>query len=214
MNPTRIGWIASRIARQFGSSARPAVLDVGCGAGLAAEALARLGFPVTGIDAGAEVIAAARQHAETMRRADAPAEPEPLAPPVYRVAAAEDLLAEGLRFPVITALEVIEHVSDPEMFVRALHGLLSPGGLVILSTLNRTGRSWVTAKLGAEYVLRWLPVGTHDWKLFLTPAELAGLLRMAGLRVTDSVGMQMDLLTGAWRTGRDLRVNYMMAAAR
>ena len=147
MNPARIAWIAARCAPAAGQR----LLDVGCGAGLAAEALAQRGFNVLGIDAAEDVIAAARAHGGT-------------AGPEYRVAAAEDILAEGARFPVITALEVIEHVPDPAAFVEVLVALLAPGGKLFMSTLNRTTRSLLIAKLGAEYVLRLLPVGTHDWR--------------------------------------------------
>ena len=198
MNPARIAWIVQRTAHRFPDPAGIRLLDVGCGAGLAAEALGRHGFDVLGIDAAPEVIDAARAHGGESG-------------PEYRVAIAEDLLAEGARFPVITALEVIEHVPDAAAFVRVLTGLLEPGGLLFLSTLNRTRRSLLVAKLGAEYVLRLLPVGTHDWKQFLTPAELAALLRAAGARVTDTAGLSPGL--SGWRTTRDLGVNYLIAAA-
>jgi len=115
---------------------------------------------------------------------------------------AEDLLAEERCFPLITCLEVIEHVPDPAGFVKVLTALLEPDGMLVLSTLNRTRRSWMTAKFGAEYVLRILPTGTHDWRAFITPAELAGLLRTAGLRVEATTGLRADPLTGRWRTGR------------
>jgi 2-polyprenyl-6-hydroxyphenyl methylase/3-demethylubiquinone-9 3-methyltransferase len=111
-------------------------------------------------------------------------------------------------------LEVIEHVPDPAAFIGVLAGLLEPGGTMVLSTLNRTRRSWLTAKLGAEYVLRMLPVGTHDWKAFIAPAELAAMIRAAGLRVGRTTGLVIDPLTGQWRAGRDMNVNYMMAATR
>jgi 2-polyprenyl-6-hydroxyphenyl methylase/3-demethylubiquinone-9 3-methyltransferase len=203
MNPARIGWIAARIADHFPQPQGLSVLDIGCGAGLAAEALARRGFDVLGVDAAGAAIQAAEAHAQGagLRLG-------------YRTGQAEDLLAEGQRFPVITALEVIEHVPDADFFLHVLAGLLEPGGLLFLSTLNRTARSFVTAKLGAEYVLRMLPVGTHDWRQFITPVELAAGLREVGLRVVDTAGLLPVPGTGGWRTGRDLRVNYMVCATK
>jgi len=203
MNPARIGWIAGHVARRFPGRTGLGLLDLGCGAGLAAEALARRGCDVLGVDAAPDVIGVAADHArgQGLRL-------------IYRVGTAEDVRAEGLRFPIVTALEVIEHVPDPTGFVRLLASLLEPGGLLFLSTLNRTRRSFLVAKLGAEYLLRWLPVGTHDWRKFVTPGELGQMLHQAELRVADATGLVPDPLRGGWRTSRDMSINYMMMAER
>ncbi len=199
MNPARISWIATRIAARHGADA--AVLDVGCGAGLAAEALARLGHRVLGIDAAGAALAAAEAHADGQNL-----------PLGYRATSAEALADAGARFAVVTALEVIEHVADPAAFIRTLGMLLEPGGTLFVSTLNRTTRALLTAKLGAEYVLRLLPAGTHDWRRFVTPAELAAHARAAGLRLADIAGLVPDPLRGGWRSGHDTGVNYIAMA--
>ena len=129
----------------------------------------------------------------------------------YPQAEPETLLAEGARFQAITALEVIEHVADRRAFLRSLAGLLEPGGLLFISTVNRTLRSLATAKFGAEYVVRLLPIGTHDWRRFVTPAELAEDARRARLRAVDTVGMLPNLTLTSWHEGRDLGVNYLAA---
>ena len=202
MNPARIGWVLSQAARHLGATEGLPTLDVGCGAGIAAEALARAGLDVLGIDAAPDVIAAGAAHAEGQGL-----------PLTYRVAAAEDLLGEPAHFRLITALEVIEHVADPAPFLATLAQLAMPGALLVLSTLDRSPASFLAAKVAAEYVLRWLPVGTHDWRRFLRPAELAATLRRSGWRPVASAGL-VPARGDGWRiTGRP-GVNYMMAAVR
>ena len=205
MNPLRTGWIARRIAKAQGRQGDDltglTLLDVGCGAGLASEAFARMGARVTGLEAAPEALAAARDHAASGGLAID-----------YRDGTPEMLAAEGAAFDAVVSLEVIEHVEDRDAFLAALAGLVKPGGQVFLSTLNRTARSFLMAKLGAEYLLRLLPIGTHDWRMFVTPGELGTGLRRAGLAVTDMAGMSMDPLSGRWRESRDLGVNYLMMA--
>jgi 2-polyprenyl-6-hydroxyphenyl methylase/3-demethylubiquinone-9 3-methyltransferase len=201
MNPVRAGWITDRIAGHFGTARGLRVLDIGCGAGLLTEALAKADLRVLGLDAAEEAIAAAQIHAQGRGLSLD-----------YRAGTAEDLLAEGTKFAVITALEVIEHVADPAAFLATLAGLLEPGGLVFISTLNRTRKSYFTAKLGAEYLLRMLPVGTHDWKSFITPAELGTLCRAKNLRLADVAGMSFDMLRQNFRISRDTSINYIAMA--
>ncbi|MCO6419209.1 bifunctional 2-polyprenyl-6-hydroxyphenol methylase/3-demethylubiquinol 3-O-methyltransferase UbiG [Siccirubricoccus sp. KC 17139] len=208
MNPARMGWVIGHLARRHGrdpATARPleglSVLDVGCGAGLASEALARAGADVTGLDAAGAALEAARAHAAAGGLTID-----------YREGLPEALAAEGRRFDAVLALEVIEHVADRAAFCAALRALAKPGAPVFLSTLNRTPRSFLMAKLGAEYLLRLLPVGTHDWRMFLRPAELGAALRAAGLRVTEIAGLNMALPGGTWRVSRDVGVNYMVMA--
>jgi len=211
MNPARMAWITQRLARAHGldpHAPRPLaglrVLDVGCGAGLASEALARAGADVTGLDAAAETLGAARAHAAKHDLAIA-----------YREGTPESLRAAGEGpFDAVLALEVIEHVADRAAFCRHLAALLKPRGRLFLSTLNRTARSLLVAKVGAEYVLRLLPAGTHDWRMFVRPAELGADLRGAGLRVSDLAGLSFDVLSGRWHASRDLGVNYIAMAVR
>ncbi|MDD2875863.1 MAG: bifunctional 2-polyprenyl-6-hydroxyphenol methylase/3-demethylubiquinol 3-O-methyltransferase UbiG [Acidiphilium sp.] len=200
MNPVRTAWIMQRVRLKFGVGGVQ-VLDVGCGAGLLAESLTRAGCRVTGIDAAAEAIAAARAHASGQGLTID-----------YRAAETDDLVAEKSRFPVIAALEVIEHVPDPQGFLDTLATLLEPGGLLFVSTLNRTPQSYAMAKLGAEYLLRLLPAGTHDWQRFVTPGELAGMCRAAGLRLADVAGLVPAPLAGGFRESRHTAVNYIAMA--
>jgi len=197
MNPARMAWIARRLPPLSGLS----VLDVGCGAGLASEWLARRGARVTGLDAARAALEAARAHAALGGLEIA-----------YREGTPEAFA--GGPFDAVLALEVVEHVPVPARpaFAAALARLVRPGGWVFLSTLNRTRRSYAFAILGAERVLRWLPKGTHDWNLFPTPAELAASLRGAGLSPTDATGLAPAPLSGGFRAVRDMGVNYMMAA--
>lgn len=198
MNPARMGWIADLLGPLEGLR----VLDVGCGAGLASEWLARRGARVVGLDAAGAALEAARAHAaEAGLALD------------YRDGTPETLQQDG--FDAVLALEVIEHVPPAERpaFLAALARAAKPGGWVVLSTLNRTPRAFATAKLGAEYLLRWLPVGTHDWKLFLRPAELGALIRAAGIAVTDVAGLSPSLRQG-FRITRDVGVNYLIAGRR
>ena len=208
LNPLRIAWIRDRACERFGLDAagryplRPlTVLDIGCGGGLLAEPLARLGAKVTGIDPVASNIDTARWHAEQSGlEID------------YEAATSDDLVAAGRRFDVVLAMEVVEHVGDVEMFMADVASLVRPGGLVVLSTLSRTLASFLLAIVGAEYLLRWLPRGTHAWSRFITPSELAGRLRAAGLTPRNVSGVVYDPARRDWHLGRDPGVNYMMAA--
>jgi 2-polyprenyl-6-hydroxyphenyl methylase/3-demethylubiquinone-9 3-methyltransferase len=208
LTPVRVAWARDCALRHFRRAAEtgPAfaglsILDVGCGAGLFAEPLARLGGEVLGIDPAPASIGVARRHAE-----------ETGARVAYRVASLEDVAAEPQRFDVVSAMEVVEHVVDPAPFVAVAASLLKPGGLFLASTLNRTLKSFALAIIGAEYVLRWLEPGTHRWEQFVTPEELSLSARHAGLRIMERRGVSYDPLRRSWRLSNDLSVNYLLAA--
>jgi 2-polyprenyl-6-hydroxyphenyl methylase/3-demethylubiquinone-9 3-methyltransferase len=210
LNPTRIRYVRDRIAARLGrdpETPRPldgvGLLDIGCGGGLIAEPMARLGAQVTGIDAAAQNVAAAAHHAAGVGL-DID----------YRHQPVEALAGAGARFDAVLALEVVEHVADLPAFLAAASACVAPGGTMIVATLNRTMKAFAFAVLGAEYVLGWLPRGTHDWAKFLRPSELAALLADNGLDVADMTGVCYRPLDGRWALCRDLAVNYMVAAAR
>lgn len=210
INPCRLQFIRTQAEAHFGLDQKSLlplvglrVADIGCGGGLLSEPLARLGAKVTGVDASAEGIAAARLHAhEVGLDID------------YRHGTAEELAAGGESFDMVVAMEIIEHVPEPQSFITATAALIAPGGLFLGATLNRTVKSLALAKIAAEYILRWVPAGTHDWRHFLKPSEFARLLRHAGLSVTCLKGMSYDVLHDRWTLSDELDINYMIAASK
>lgn len=210
LNPLRLGYIKDQIAEHFGRDARDpsalaglSVLDVGCGAGLVSEPLRRLGADVIGIDPAEANIAAARHHAEAAGLAID-----------YHATTAEALADSGQTFDVVLILEVVEHVADVDYFVRTCAMLVRPGGLVIASTINRTLKAFALAIVGAEYVLRWLPRGTHSYDKLVRPSELAAAFRRADLAPRHETGVMYVPIADRWRLTGDMDVNYMMTAAR
>lgn len=210
LGPARLAYIRREIERHFTlapGGTRPLIglsmLDVGCGGGLIAEPLARLGATVTGIDPAEESIGVARAHAGTQGLAID-----------YRAARVEDLAAAGDQFDVVTCLEVVEHVPDVAAFLATCARLVRPGGLMVLSTINRTMKAYALAIVGAEYILRWLPVGTHQWDRFVTPEELTRHLTAADLAAPAFEGLVFDPLRDRWSLGKDLDVNYMACAGK
>ncbi|MGV9008370.1 bifunctional 2-polyprenyl-6-hydroxyphenol methylase/3-demethylubiquinol 3-O-methyltransferase UbiG [Brevundimonas sp.] len=209
-NPARLAFVRNRVAERFGRDinqreafAGLSLLDVGCGGGLIAEPMRRLGFAVTAVDASSENIGTARAHAQ-MTGLDI----------AYRAATVEQLEAEGAGpFDVVLTMEVIEHVADPEAFVRACSRLVKPGGIMIVATLNRTLKGLLLGKVAAEYVLRWVPAGTHDWRQFLKPDEIRAMLSAEPVTVTGPYGLEYDLLNDRWSEG-EADINYMMIATR
>ncbi len=208
LNPARLTYVRDELCRHFGRDPKGPeslrglnLLDIGCGGGLLAEPLARLGAHVTGIDPARETILAARRHAQEQGLAID-----------YRADRAESLADAGEQFDVVTALEVVEHVPDVPAFLATCAKLVRPGGVMILSTINRTLKAYALAIVGAEYVLRWLPIGTHQWDRFVTPDELKDGLARAGLTLTGTRGLVYNPLQDEWRLAADTDVNYMATA--
>jgi len=210
MQPVRLAWIRERAVAHFGRDPRTRrpleglrVLDVGCGGGLICEPLARLGARVTGIDPVRRNIEVARAHAQAAGLSVD-----------YRIATVEDLYVRHESFDLVLVLEVVEHVPDPAGFLGETAGLVAPGGMLVLSTLSRTLRALLLGVIAAEYLLGWLPRGTHDWRRFLKPSEVAAMLRARGLCPIATTGLVYDPAHERFELSRDLSVNYMLAAVR
>lgn len=205
LNPVRISFIRDRAAAHFGRNPEdPApfsglsLLDIGCGGGLLSEPMARLGAAVTGVDATPRNIEIARLHAEQSG-----------VKAIYLHCAAEDLVSQGQRYDVVLAMEIIEHVANVDAFLEACSRLLKPGGIMFMATMSRTIKSYAMAIIGAEYVMRWLPKGTHDWNRFIRPSEMARGLRPHGLGIAELTGVSYNPFKDSFHLSRDLDVNYM-----
>ncbi len=209
-NPTRLGYIRDQAAARFNRDPKKLdcleglrMLDIGCGGGILSEPLARLGAEMVGADPSEENIAAARAHAaESNISVD------------YRATTAEELAAANERFDVVLAMEVVEHVADVEAFITTCSVMVKPGGLMVAATLNRTLKSFALAIVGAEYVLRWLPRGTHQWDKFVKPEELESAIEHSGLQVIAERGVIYNPLSDRWQLSSDMDVNYMLVAER
>ena len=210
-NPARLAFIRDRVAERFGRDPRTrapfeglSLIDIGCGGGLIAEPMRRMGFSVTAVDASSENIGTARAHAAEQGLDIA-----------YRAATVEQVEAEGAGpFDVVLVLEIIEHVADPEAFIRACSRLIAPGGILVVATLNRTLKSLALGKIAAEYILRWVPAGTHDWRQFLKPDEIRSMLSAERVAVTGPFGLNYSPLSDRWSESGEADVNYMMLATR
>jgi 2-polyprenyl-6-hydroxyphenyl methylase/3-demethylubiquinone-9 3-methyltransferase len=210
LNPVRLAYIRDATCQQFGRDAKLVgclsglrILDIGCGGGILSEPLARLGAAVLGADPSVTNIEVAKLHAAQSGLAID-----------YRATTAEALSEADERFDVVLAMEVVEHVADVDLFVRKCADMVKPGGLMVAATLNRTLKSFALAIVGAEYILRWLPIGTHQWDKFVAPAELETALEEAGLRVIAERGVVYTPFADRWRLSDDIDVNYMMVADR
>lgn len=209
-NPVRLAFVRDEACAHFGRDPKTlraleglSLVDIGCGGGVLSEPLCRLGAEVTGLDPAPTNIAVARAHSEAGGLAID-----------YREETIEAVVASGQRFDIVLAMEVVEHVADVEAFVAACCAAVKPGGLLVMATLNRTLKSYALAIVGAEYVLRWLPKGTHDWEKFVTPDELGDAIEANGFVLGAQTGVVYNPLTGRWSAARDMDVNYMLAAHR
>jgi 2-polyprenyl-6-hydroxyphenyl methylase/3-demethylubiquinone-9 3-methyltransferase len=209
-NPVRLKFIRETVVTHFGrdgKSLRPfesfSLLDIGCGGGLLSEPMSKMGFKVTGVDPSEKNIGTARAHAAQSGAIVG-----------YRASDAEALVAEGLTFDVVLNMEVVEHVADLRGYLESTAALVRPGGLMFVATLNRTLKALALAKVAAEYILRWLPPGTHDWEKFVEPEKLRAMLEGTGLKVLKTQGISFDPLGWDWRLSGDTGVNYMVVAAR
>jgi len=210
LNPTRLAYIRDAACRHFGRDPKQPkcldqlrVLDIGCGAGILCEPLRRLGASVVGADPAEINIDAARAHAAVGGLVID-----------YRATTAEELAAAGEAFDMVLAMEVVEHVADLSAFVRACAAMVAPGGLMVTATLNRTLKSFALMIVGVEYILGWLPRGTHHWDKFVTPNELEALLERGGLRAIGQSGVVYNVLLDAFQLSRDTDVSYMLVAER
>jgi 2-polyprenyl-6-hydroxyphenyl methylase/3-demethylubiquinone-9 3-methyltransferase len=209
-NPVRLKFIRETVAAHFGRDGKSlhpfeglSLLDIGCGGGLLSEPMARLGFAVTGVDPSEKNIGTARAHAAQSGAAVS-----------YRASDAEALVAEGLTFDVVLNMEVVEHVADLRGYLESTAALVKPGGLMFVATINRTFKALALAKVAAEYILGWLPPGTHDWDKFVEPDKLRAMLEDAGLKILKTQGVSFDPMGWDWRLSSDTDVNYMVVAAR
>lgn len=209
-NPVRLTYIRDNLISHFGRDTtvmRPLeglkIVDIGCGGGLLCEPLTRLGATVTGVDAAERNITIAKIHAE---KSGLDID--------YRVTTSEALVAAGEKFDVVLNMEVVEHVDNVPLYMKSCADLVAPGGLMFTATLNRTARAFALAVVGAEYVLRWLPKGTHDWRKFLTPNEIHSLITRNGLKVIEDKGVVFHPIADEWRLSEDTGINYMVLANR
>lgn len=207
-SPVRLAYIRDQVLAHFGRDGRARhpfeglrFLDIGCGGGLLCEPMARLGATVTGVDAGEKNVKIATVHAEQSGLAID-----------YRATTAEALAETGETFDVVLNMEVVEHVADVPLYLKSCADLVAPGGLMVIATINRTARAFALAIVGAEYVLRWLPRGTHSYEKFLTPEEITAIIERNGMKMIDRCGVTYNPLAGEWFKSSDMGVNYMLLA--